>query len=140
MAATAVSKARTRSYARVLGPYFVIATGIIFVRAPSMIPLLTSFFASPALVFIAAALMLFAGICVIANHQYWSSPAAAVISVFGWFLVLRALALMFFPMHYEAIGLGPNGILIGRGVFGVIFTIGLWLSWTGWTAKPPEAT
>jgi hypothetical protein len=138
MPATAVSRNRTRTYARVFGPYLVIATGVIFVHAPAMIPALTSFFASPALVFITAALMLFAGLFIIANHQYWSSGPAVVISLFGWFLLLRALALMFLPQHYEAVGLGPHGVLIGRVVFGFVFLLGLWLTWTGWIAKAPE--
>ena len=73
-----------------------------------MRPYFTSFFGNPALVFITAAFMLFAGIFVIANHQYWSSPSAVIVSLFGWFLVLRALALMIFPRQYEQLGLGAT--------------------------------
>jgi hypothetical protein len=95
----------------------------------------TSFFGNPALVFITSAFMLFAGVFVIANHQYWSSTSAVIISLFGWFLVLRALALMIFPKQYEQLGLGPNAVLLGRSVFGVIFLVGLWLTHTGWIAR-----
>jgi hypothetical protein len=140
MPASAVSRARTRAFARVLGPFLVIATGVIFVQAPDMRPAFTSFFGNQALVFITAAFMLFAGVFVIANHQYWSSASAVIISLFGWFLVLRALALMLFPKQYEQLGLGPNAVLLGRSIFGVIFLIGLWLTYTGWVAKPaPKA-
>jgi len=138
MPASAVSKARTRAFARVLGPFLVIATGVIFVQVPDMRPAFTSFFGNPALVFITAAYMLFAGVFVIANHQYWSSASAVIVSLFGWFLVLRALALMIFPKQYEQLGLGPNAVLLGRSVFGVVFLIGLWLTWTGWIGKPPR--
>jgi hypothetical protein len=137
MPASAVSRARTRAFARVLGPFLVIAPGVIFVQAPDTRPYFTSFFDSPALVFITAAFTLFAGIFVIANHQYWSSPSAVIVSLFGWFLVLRALALMIFPKQYEQLGLGPNAVLLGRSIFGVIFVVGLWLTYTGWIAKPP---
>lgn len=80
--------------------------------------------------------MLFAGVFVVANHQYWSSPSTVIISLFGSFLILRALALMIFAKQYEQLGLGANAILIGGNVFGVIFPIGLWLTHRGWIAKP----
>jgi hypothetical protein len=134
MPASAVARARTRAFARVFGPFLVIVPGVVLAQAPDMRPYLTSFFGNPALVFITAAFMLFAGVFVIANHQYWSSPSAAVISLFGWFLVLRALALMLFPAQYEQLGLGPNAVLLGRSVFGVVFLIGLWLTFAGWIA------
>lgn len=138
MPVSAVSRARTRAFARVIGPVLVIVPGIIFVQAPDMRPYLTSFFSNPALVFITAAFMLFAGVFVVANHQYWSSPSAILISLFGWFLVLRALALMIFPRQYEQLGLAANAALLGRSVFGVIFLIGLWLTHTGWIARPAK--
>jgi len=135
MAASAVSRARTRAFARVIGPVLVIIPGITFVQAPHMLPALTSFFDNPALVWVTAAFMLFAGVFTIANHQYWSSVTAVIISLFGWMLVLRALALMLFPVQYEQLGLGPNGILIGRSFFGAACLIGVWLTWAGWIAK-----
>jgi hypothetical protein len=140
MPASAVARTRTRAFARVIGPILVIVPGIVFVQAPDMRLYLTSFFANPALVFITAAIMLFAGVLVVANHQYWSSPTAIFISLFGWFVVLRALALLLFPKQYEALGLGPGAVLLGRSVFGVIVLIGLWLTWAGWIAKPPRET
>lgn len=138
MPASIVAKARTRAFARVIGPILVIVPGIVFVQAPDMRAYLTSFFDNSALVFITAAIMLFAGVLIIANHQYWSSATAVIISLFGWFLVLRALALMIFPKQYEALGLGASGVLLGRGVFGVVFLVGLWLTWAGWIAKAPQ--
>jgi hypothetical protein len=138
MRANTVSSARTRAFARVIGPYLVIATGIIFVQAPGLMPAFTSFFANPALVFITAAFMLLAGVFIIANHQYWSSITAVIVSVFGWLLVLRALALMLFPKQYEAVGLSADAVLIGRSFFGVVFPVGLWLTWAGW--KPAKAS
>jgi hypothetical protein len=138
MPASAVSKARTRAFARVMGPILVIVPGITFVQAPRLLPALTSFFDNPALVWVTAAFMLFAGVFIIANHQYWSSVTAVIISLFGWMLVLRALALMLFPVQYEQLGLGPNGVLIGRCLFAVVFLVGLWLTRAGWIAKAPQ--
>ena len=38
---------------------------------------------------------------IIAFHQYWSSVAAVMISLFGWILALRGLVLMAAPELYE---------------------------------------
>jgi hypothetical protein len=70
---------------RPAGPFLVIVPAIIAVRAPSMGMMLSAFFENDALVWITGSLLLFGGLLIIAHHQYWSSPAAILISLFGWF-------------------------------------------------------
>jgi hypothetical protein len=41
------------------------------------------------------------GLLIIAFHQYWSSVAAVLITLFGWILALRGLVLMAAPKLYE---------------------------------------
>jgi hypothetical protein len=82
--ATRESQARTRAFARVIGPWLVIVPGIIVLRAPEMGVLASEFFRSELFVWFAVALLLFVGLLIIAFHQYWSSVAAVVISLFGW--------------------------------------------------------
>ncbi|MGO9484213.1 MAG: hypothetical protein ACLPX9_06480 [Rhodomicrobium sp.] len=101
MPATPEAQANTRAFARVLGPFLVIVPGIVAVRGPDMGAYIAPFFGNPALVWITDALMLFGGIFVIAQHQYWASAAAILISLFGWFLALRGLALLTVPELYE---------------------------------------
>ncbi|HXZ16029.1 MAG TPA: hypothetical protein VEH77_08690, partial [Roseiarcus sp.] len=76
-----------------MGPWLVIVSGVIVLRAPGMGALATEFFQSALCVWFAGALLLFAGLLIIAFHQYWSSPAAAIISLIGWILALRGLVL-----------------------------------------------
>ena len=80
MSATPEAKARTRAFARVIGPFLVIVPGIIAVRAPEMDVLVSAFFENAALVWIVGSMLLFGGLLIIAHHQYWSSPAAILIS------------------------------------------------------------
>lgn len=47
MPATPESKARTRAFARVIGPWLAIAPGIIVVRTPDMGVLAATFFENP---------------------------------------------------------------------------------------------
>ena len=130
--ATPEAKARTRAFARVIGPFVVIVPGIIVVRAPEMDTLVSAFFENGALVWIVGGL-LFCGLLIIAHHQYWSSAAAILISLFGWFLALRGLALLAAPQLYQRAAAGAVGALplvrIGFGAL-VLIVSGL-PSWAG---------
>lgn len=137
MAATLESKARTRAFARVVGPWLAIAPGIIVVRMPDMGVLAAAFFENPLFAWFAGALLLFSGLLIIAFHQYWSSPSAMLISLFGWFLWLRGFVLMAAP---QLIGRGAAASMgampVVRIGFGVLALIGLGLTFVGWIAKP----
>ena len=137
MPATPQIEARTRAFARVIGPYLTIVPAIIAARAPDMGVELSAFFQNAALVWIMGALMVFAGLFVIANHQYWSSVSAVLISLFGWFLALRGLALLLAPHLYEKAGIeAMTAIPLVRAGFGLLVLAGLQLTYTGWIAKP----
>jgi predicted phage tail protein len=130
--------ARTRAFARVLGPFLVIVPGIIVARLSEVAPLAAPFFANPALVFIMGALMVFGGICVIANHRIWRGLSAILISIFGWFVGLRGLALLLAPQAYEHLTEASQDALpLVRLIFGLILLAGLKLTYDGWIAKPP---
>jgi hypothetical protein len=100
---------------------------------------LSAFFENAALVWITGGLLVFAGLFIIANHQYWSSSSAILISLFGWFLALRGLALLVVPHLYEKAGIeAMNAISLVRIGFGLIVLAGLWLTYRGWIAKAPQ--
>lgn len=129
------SQARTRAFARVLGPWLVIVPGIIALRAPAMGALASDFFKSDLFVWFAGALLVFGGLLIIAFHQYWSSVAAVMISLFGWILVLRGVVLMAAPDLYERAAMSMGAISLVRLIFGALVAIGLYLSYVGWLAK-----
>ena len=140
MPATLESNVRTRTFARVIGPFIVIVPGILVVRAPGLGTILTAFFQNEALVWMMGALLFFCGLLIIAFHQYWRSPAAVMISLFGWFLALRGLILLTAP---QLILHGANASMqmvpVVRIGFSIIVLIGLWLTYVGWFTKPPAS-
>jgi hypothetical protein len=137
MPATPEAAARTRAFARVIGPFLVIVPGIVMVRAPDTGAALTDFFANAALAWITGGTLLLSGLLIIANHQYWSSLAAILISLFGWFLALRGVVLLAAPQLIEsAAGAAMNMMPIVRTGFGVLVLIGLWLTFVGWIRRP----
>ena len=135
MPTTRESQARTRAFARIIGPWLVLVPGIIFLRAPDMNELAAEFFKSILFVWFAGALLLFAGLLIIAFHQYWSSVAAVLISLFGWILALRGLVLMAAPKLYERAGVLANSVSAVRLIFGVLIAAGLYLTYVGWVAE-----
>lgn len=140
MPATVESELRTRAFARVLGPFLVLVPGIIIVRAPDIGAILRSFFQNDAIVWFAGAFLLFCGLMIIAFHQYWSSAAAIMISLFGWFLALRGLVLLTAP---QLIAHGADTALrllpAVRAGFSILVLAGIWLSYVGWMVKPPDS-
>jgi hypothetical protein len=137
MPATPESKARTRAFARVIGPWLAIVPGIIVVRTPELGTLASGFFENALFVWFAGAMLLFGGLLIIAFHQYWSSLPAILISLFGWFLALRGLVLMAAPQLIQRGAAASMGAIpLVRIGFGALVLIGLWLTYAGWIAKP----
>ncbi len=128
MPATQESQARTRAFARVIGPWLVIVPGIIVLRASGMGTLATEFFKSGLFVWFAGALLLFGGLL---NHRF--SPVLVErgggIALFGWILALRGLVLMAAPQLYQRAAMSMDAIPLVRLIFGVLVAIGLYLTY-----------
>lgn len=140
MPATPESQTRTRAFARIIGPWLVIVPGIVVMRAADMGTLADEFFKSDLFVWFAGAFLLFDGLLIIAFHQYWSSVAAVLISLFGWILALRGLVLMAAPELYERAGAALESVPEVRLIFSVLVVIGLYLTYVGWLAKPAASS
>src|SRR6185437_9937133 len=130
---------RTTAFARVIGPFLVAATLIITIRLPDLDGLVHDLFSNSVLPWMLGAMMLVCGLVIISFHQYWYSLAAIVISLFGWFVALRGLALMTLPSAIES-GAGQTlqspGLLLGaRAVFLLLTALGVWLTYVGWLAR-----
>ena len=88
---------QTRKFARVLGPYFLVLSVVVAVRAGDMPALLTEFAATVLWPFVMGAFALLGGIAIVAFHQRWRGAAAIIVSLTGWLLVVRGLFLLAVP-------------------------------------------
>jgi hypothetical protein len=141
MPAAPEASARTRAFARVIGPFLVITPTIVAIRAPNMATMVTAFFANEALVWMTGGLLLFGGLLIIAHHQYWSGLAAILISLFGWYLALRGLVLLAAPqLIANGAATALNWAPVVQAGFGLLALIGLWLTYAGWIATPAAAS
>jgi hypothetical protein len=128
---------RTRSFARVLGPFLTVVPAIVAIRAGSIGSQLSTFSADPMWPWALGALLFFSGLFVVAFHQYWRSVAAVIISLFGWFLLLRGFTLLAMPQLIvkgaeTATETSGPGIAVVRVGFGLLALCGLYLAYVGW--------
>jgi len=131
---------RTRGFARVIGPFVAIVAVIAAFRMPEITtaPFLDTFFQNPITVWITGAMLVLLGLLVIAQHAIWSSAPAVVISLLGWILLVRGIALLTVPQLYERLALAManvTGLRIGAGVLALV---GIWLALAGWRAPPAD--
>ena len=129
---------RTRTFARVLGPFFVIVATTTVARASDMRTLLSDFEANAAWPWVTGAFLLLASLVIIALHQYWRGAAAITVSVVGWVLALRALILMAFPHAFMAAAdaaIRVGALWVSVDIF--IGLVGLYLTYVGW--KPASS-
>lgn len=131
---------RTRSFARVLGPFIAVVTAIVAIRAGSIGSQLSSFSTDPMWPWVLGALLFGGGLFIVAFHQYWRGVAAVIISLFGWFLLLRGFVLLAAPQLIvkgaEAATETTSATLgVVRAGFGLLALCGVYLTYVGWLTK-----
>jgi hypothetical protein len=133
------SEARTRMFARVLGPYLVIVTITAVARASQMRTLASEFGANPLWAWVTGAFILLSGLIVVALHQYWQSAAAIIVSVLGWMTAAKGLFLLAIPQTYvSAVNSAVDPVSWWRAGFVVVALVGLYLTYVGWAPAPSE--
>lgn len=130
---------RTRMFARVIGPYFVIVSLTAALRASDMQAVLSDFEASPVWPWFAGVFTLLLGLVTVALHSHWSDPPAVIVSALGWLMVLRGTLLLVFPAALMSaanavIGTGP----VWRIAYGLLVVLGLYLTVVGWRSAVPR--
>ncbi|HEY1926730.1 MAG TPA: hypothetical protein VGG92_04630 [Caulobacteraceae bacterium] len=131
--------ARTRTLARIVGPYLVVMGVMLFELRGALPTLLPAFMQDGPLVLASGAFTLMAGLAIICAHHHWTGASAVVISLIGVGASLKGATLMIAP------GLGSDltaavvrtpSILIVAAT--VALLVGLWLSFVGWIRPPTE--
>ena len=123
---------RTRAFARVLGPALLIIACAVALRAPDAAKIIVAIFDREQLLWIIGSLSVVAGLIVVAFHNRWSSPSAAIVSLIGWLMLVRGVALLAAPMLLYSAAATAGSVLPIRLVFAILALVGLYLAWVGW--------
>lgn len=138
------SQTRTRTFARVFGPFLVVVDVVAVVRASQMRAIVAAFEDNPLWSWLAGAFILVFGLIVIAGHQYWRGAAAVTVSLLGWLVALRGLLLLAFPRTFASLA---DAMIDARAAWVALCTvfalIGVYLTYVGWipvTDSSPSRT
>jgi hypothetical protein len=134
-------QARTRMFARVMGPFLVIITTTAVARSSGMRTMLTEFRTSSVWPWVSGAFILLTGLVVVAFHQYWRGAAPIIVSLLGWVTSLKGFFLLAFPQSYlsfasTALDAGTSW----RAGFIAMALVGLYLTFIGWVPAPGRPT
>ena len=128
---------RTRTLARLLGPYFLVVAAMFFVRMQALATILPAFMENGALVLVTGAFTLMLGLLIIGAHHHWTSPPAIAISLIGSAAALKGAWLMIAPeLGVEATQAFVDAPAAMLAAAAFELAVGLWLTFVGWFAKP----
>lgn len=126
------SQARTRMFARVVGPFLAVVTVAALVHPPDLSHVSV---AGPNALWIwtAGAFTLLAGLVVIALHPFWRGAAAIILSTLGWLTAVKGFLLVAFPATLIAVGgTAGNPRSWWLGSYVVFAVVGAYLTYVGW--------
>ena len=141
MSSSQQTQARTRMFARVMGPFLVIITTTAVAHGSGMRTLLTDFRANPMWPWVTGAFILLSGLVVVALHQFWKGVAPIIVSLLGWLTTLKGFFLMAFPQTYLSFtGTAVDAGTSWRAGFIAMALVGLYLTYVGWVPAPSRPT
>jgi len=136
MMSSSAQSQTTRLFARVLGPYLVIAMAVFAARMPDLRELFAAFESNPMLVWVTGAFTLLTGLVIVALHQQWKGAAAIIVSALGWLTTIKGFVILAFPGSYAAVAdmmTGGSKLFIADAI--LVGLIGLYLTYVGWCRK-----
>lgn len=121
--------------ARLLGPMFVVVAVALLTKPQMFRTIVPEFTGSPTLLYLAGFFGLLAGMALVLTHNVWAPDWRLIITLIGWFTLVRALITIFQAQWIVAAG---TAILAHRWIFPAAavanLIIGLVLSYFGYSA------
>jgi hypothetical protein len=87
----------TAFLARLLGLFTLVIAAAILINRRGMIAAVQGLSHHPDTLLIAEVIGLGVGLAIVISHEVWTSLLGLVVTLFGWFILLRALILMLLP-------------------------------------------
>jgi hypothetical protein len=119
--------------AKLLGPILVLAAVAVFVNRKAMDALAREVLNGHALLLVLGFLDFAAGLAIVLTHNVWVADWRVIITLLGWFLLVRGVVRSVIPDQVKPYGLkllrDPNFV---NGVLAVMLVLGLVLSYFGY--------
>jgi uncharacterized membrane protein len=118
-----------------LGPIFVLVGIAVLSKPKAFRALLKEFLGSPALIYLAGVLGMLGGWTLVLTHNVWVLDWRLLVTLIGWFSVVRAVVTIFRPDRIVSLGskaIENRGFFFGAAV--IDLATGLILSYFGYFA------
>lgn len=117
---------------KLLGPVIVLAGLATLIRQDDMKKMMKNMIESPLILFINGLYESTFGIAIVLYHHLWNSPAAVIITLFGWIMIMEgAFEMLASRSHIKRIVHSVNiGFINPWGV--LMFLVGAYLAWVGY--------
>jgi hypothetical protein len=118
--------------ARLLGPFLLVMGIAVLARPERFRALAREFLDSEALIFLSGVLTLPAGLAIVNTHNVWQGWPA-IVTLFGWLMVLAGVARMTMPAALRSLGaaiLDRRPAMAAQG--GFVAVLGAFLAWKGY--------
>ena len=127
----------TRTLARIVGPTLVAGGLAVLVRRGELAGILDSFAQDAAIGMITGLIGFVVGLVLLTYHGRISTPAALAMTLLGWLMLARGLALLFAPSWVMVAAHWFVETPHAFDITGVIVALfGAWLSTVGFSARP----
>lgn len=130
--------ARTTYLSKLLGLILVVEALSMCFRKTAFIGMITQMSSDPSLLFVLGFFAVVAGLALVLSHNVWSgSPAAIIVTIIGWLILIRGIYLLF------ASGTDSVAKLLVALHFAdlfylyaaIVLVLGLYLSYAGFTSR-----
>jgi hypothetical protein len=105
--------------ARLVGPFFLVASLAMLVNRTVYQDLAEEFIESPALIWLTGMFALLAGLAIVNFHNLWVADWRVIITVLGWLWIAKGLARLTMPGLLQRWGenwTGRPAVLVASGV------------------------
>ena len=116
--------------AGVFGPFLAILGLWMLLYADSLVKVWTAIKNTPALVYLISVITLLLGIIIVKEYNVWAWDAYLLVTLLGWFLLVRGLMGLFVPQVLIKLTMGKPSVAKIQGI--VPFVWGLALSWVAY--------
>lgn len=99
---------------KILGIYLVVSGLFLILKAKTIPILLRDFFDHPAIVYLTGIILIFLSSMFLLQFNIWDYSWRTIVTVFGWLVLLKGLAYIFFPGSLSALAVRKF-----RGWFGI---------------------
>ncbi len=122
-----------RVLARILGPVLIISAAGILLNPGTSLQMIGEYGKSDALCYLGGFMALLLGLITLQFHNKWESHWPVVITITGWWAVVKGAALIVFPkaiMSWYEHAVTPKTLIVGLSI---LLVVGVYLTIKGYS-------